>query len=83
MAEDIDKVVKWARSQQWRVDISADGYKRFHTPTGKYVVSYPNTPGNSVRRLRAVLVALAENGLQWPPPSKKELRAQRRKEKNQ
>lgn len=75
MAEDIDRVIKWARSQGWRVENDANGYRRFYAPDGHYVVRYPATPSNSYRRLRDVLTALRRNGLDWPPLSKKEQRA--------
>lgn len=80
MAEDIDKVIAWVCSQGWEVRTDANGYRRFYTPEGTYVVRYPATPGNSRRRLLDVVTAVREHGLVWPPPSKKEQRAQRRRE---
>lgn len=80
MAEDINKVIEWASSQGWTVKESADGYKRFYSPEGEYIVQYPKTPKNKERRLADVITALKRNGLEWPIPSKKELRSRRRKE---
>lgn len=79
MAEDIDKLIKWARSQGWDVRIDANGYRRFHAPDGAYVTRYPATPSNARRRLLDVITAVRKHGLAWPPPSKGEQRAQRRK----
>lgn len=75
----ITKIAKWAKSQQWTVDDDADGYTRFTNPQGAYIVSFPATPSNEYRRMQDLLVALKKAGLPWPPPSKKEQRAQRKK----
>jgi len=80
MADDIDKVIKWAKSQGWTVEITASGYRRFYAPDGTYIVRYPNTPSRSRRRFLDVVTALRAHGLPWPAPSKSELRAQRREE---
>jgi len=80
VAEDIDKLAAWAKSQGWEVRIDANGYRRFYTPEGIYVVRYPATPSNPRRRLLEVITRLRAYGLTWPPPSKKEQRAQRKKE---
>lgn len=80
MADDIDELIAWARSQGWTVSTDADGYRRFYTPGGTYVVRYPATPSNPRRRLLDVVTAVRRHGLPWPAPSKKEQRAQRRKE---
>ena len=80
MAEDIDRLIDWARSQGWRVDMDRSGYRRFHRPDGTYVVRYPATPSNPRRRLRDVVSAVRMHGLEWPMPSKAELRSRRRKE---
>ena len=80
MAEDIDKVIKWARLQGWRVELSADGYRHFWTPKGKWVVKYPATPSRPRRRYLDVVTAVRANGLDWPPPSKKEQRSKRRRD---
>ncbi len=61
-------------------DIDNGGYRRFYAPNGTYVARYPATPSNPYRRLRDVVTAIRANGLDWPPPSKKEQRAQRRKD---
>jgi len=75
----IVKIARWARSQQWTVEDDASGYTRFYNPQGEYVTQYPATPSNEYRRRRDLLVALKRAGLAWPPPSKKEQRAQRKK----
>jgi hypothetical protein len=80
VAEDIDKLIAWACSQGWTVTVDANGYRRFHTPDGTYVTYYPATPSNPRRRLLDVVTDVRRRGLTWPPPSKKEQRAQRRKE---
>jgi hypothetical protein len=80
MAEDIDKLTKWAELQGWTVKIDASGYRRFYTPRGEYVVRYPATPKNERRRFFDVVTAVRRHGLPWPAPSKSELRAQQRKE---
>ena len=80
MADDIDKLIDWASSQGFEVRYDAKGYRRFYTPGGTYIGRYPATPSNPRRRLAEVVSALRQAGLPWPPPSKKEQRAQRRKE---
>lgn len=80
MNSDIKDIADWARSQGWTVVDDTKGYTRFYAPNGDYVVRYPATPSNSRRRIADLKVALRGAGLQIPPPSKKEQRAQRRKE---
>lgn len=80
MADDIDKLIRWARSQGWDVRIDASGYRRFYAPDGTYVVRYPATPSNPRRRLHDVINATRRHGLAWPPPSKSQQRSQRRKD---
>jgi hypothetical protein len=75
----IVKIAKWARSQQWTVEDDASGYTRFYNPQGEYIARYPATPSNEYRRTQDLVVALKKAGLPWPPPSKKEQRAQRTK----
>jgi hypothetical protein len=75
MAEDIDDVIKWVRSQGWRVERDQRGYRHFYTPEGAHVVRYPATPGNKRRRLDAVITAIRRHGIVWPKPSKKEQRS--------
>ncbi len=72
-------IARWARSQQWKVEDDASGYTRFYDPQGDYITRYPATPSNEYRRMQDLLVALKRAGLPWPPPSKKEQRAQRNK----
>ncbi len=76
----IADIVKWAKSQSWTVDDDTKGYTRFYDPQGNYVVNYPVTPSNPHRRMADLEVALRRAGLQVPPPSKNEQRAQRKKE---
>jgi hypothetical protein len=80
MARDIEDLIAWARSQGWEVRTTSDGYRHFYRPDGQWVVHHPATPSNPRRRLLDVAVAVRRNGLQWPAPSKKEQRSQRRKE---
>ena len=77
---DIKDLANWATSQSWRVEDDASGYTRFFDPEGTYIARYPATPSNPRRRMADLTVALKRAGLQVPPPSKKEQRAQRRKE---
>jgi hypothetical protein len=79
MNSDIADVVKWARSQGWTVVDDAKGYTRFYNAHGLYITNYPATPGRPNRRIADLKVALRKAGLPWPPPSKKEQRAQRKK----
>jgi hypothetical protein len=74
---DIDKVIAYVKGQGWKVDIDANGYRRFFNPAGEYVVRYPATPSNPHRRFLDVVTALKAHGVMWPPLSKTELRAQR------
>lgn len=76
----IIKIAKWAQSQQWTVEDDASGYTRFYNPQGVYIARFPATPSYEYRRMRDLLGALKKAGLTWPPPSKKERRAQHRKE---
>jgi hypothetical protein len=80
MADDIEKLIEWARSNGWDVCPDGKGYRRFYDPCGNYVVRYPNTPSNPRRRLLDVKTALKRNGLEIPPPSKVEQRRRTRKE---
>ncbi|MDN5759433.1 MAG: hypothetical protein L0H59_13050 [Tomitella sp.] len=80
MADDIDKLITWARSQGWEVRRDSNGYRRFYRPDGSYVGYYPATPSNPQRRLRDIVTLLRANGLEWPAPSKKEQRSRRRKD---
>ena len=80
MAEDIDDLVEWVKSQGWRVERDKQGYLRFFTPDEMYVVRYPATPRNKRRRFLAVVVAVRYHGITWPRPSKKEQRSLRGKE---
>ncbi|QDQ96707.1 hypothetical protein [Tomitella fengzijianii] len=77
----IKDIADWAASQGWTVTDDTKGYTRFYSPDGEYVVRYPATPSNPYRRMLDLTVALKKAGLQIPPPSKKELRAQRRKDR--
>ncbi len=77
MAEDIDDFIRWVRSQGWRVERDQQGYRRFYTPDGTYVVRYPATPGNKRQRFLDVVTAARRYGIRWPKPSKKEQRSLR------
>jgi hypothetical protein len=79
----IIKIAKWAQSQQWTVEDDSKGYTRFYDPQDVYIARFPATPSNEYRRMQDLLVALKKAGLPWPAPSKKEQRAQRRKEREQ
>lgn len=80
MNSDIREIAKWAKANGWTVSDDANGYTRFYTPEGAFVVRYPATPSNPRRRMADLFVALKKAGLQIPPPSKSEQRSQRRKE---
>lgn len=82
MADDIDKLIKWAQKSGWHVEINSNGYRYFYAPDGTYVGYYPNTPSRPGRRWKRLLLDLKAHGLEWPPPSKSQLRARRRKEGN-
>ena len=81
MNSDITKVAKHARGNGWTVVDDAKGYTRFYDPKGNYITRYPATPSNPRRRMADLLGALAKAGLAWPPPSKAELRSDRRRGK--
>jgi hypothetical protein len=81
MNSDIRELADWAEANGWTVKDDAKGYTRFYDQNGVYVGRYPATPGNPYRRLKDLTTALKAAGLAIPPPSKKELRSQRRKEK--
>lgn len=80
MADDIDKLIAWACSQGFTVEVDHSGYRRFYAPDRSYIGRYPATPSNPRRRLADIVTALRRVGLTWPPPSKKEQRAQRRRD---
>lgn len=56
LADDIDKLIKWAQSQGWTVITDSKGYRRFYNRNGDYVVRYPAMPSNPRRRLDDVKV---------------------------
>lgn len=80
MNSDIRDIAAWASSQGWTITDDSKGYTRFYAPDGTYIAYYPATPSNPRRRMADLHVRLRKAGLQVPPPSKKEQRAQRRKE---
>jgi hypothetical protein len=61
----------------WTVEDDASGHTRFYNPGGEYVTGYPATPSRPQRRMADLQVKLRKEGLQVPPPSKKELLAKR------
>jgi hypothetical protein len=77
MNREIRKIAKWAQSQGWTVEDDTSGHTRFYNPGGKYVTDYPATPSRPQRRMADLQVTLRKEGLQVPPPSKKERRAKR------
>ncbi|PZS25783.1 MAG: hypothetical protein DLM61_19435 [Pseudonocardiales bacterium] len=79
MNSEVADLARWARRQGWTVRDDASGYTRFYDPAGAYIARYPATPSNPRRRMADLQVALRRAGLQVPPPSKKERRAQRRR----
>lgn len=79
-SDGIDDILDWVVSQGWTVKIDSSGYTRIYDPKGNYITYYPCSPGKPGRRRLQVLSAVKGAGLPWPPPNKKELRAQRRKE---
>jgi hypothetical protein len=81
MNPDIKDWADWAQSQGWRVEDDTKGYTRFYNPKGVYVARYPATPSRPYRRMQDLKVALKKAGLAIPPPSKKEQKSVRRKEK--
>ena len=69
VADDIDKLIKWAQKNGWHVDTNPDGYKYFYPPgSTQWVVRHPNTPSRKGRRFTEVRLALKKHGLEWPPP---------------
>ena len=71
MAEDIDKVVAYVRSQGWTVTTTAHGYRHFYDEQGNWITYYPKTPSRPGRRLADVLTSIKKAGLEWPPPRRK------------
>ncbi len=82
MNSDIKDWADWAESQGWTVKTDGKGYARFYDPDDEYIAQYPATPSNPRRRMKDLQVALKKAGLQIPPPSKKEQKSARRKEKD-
>ena len=78
--KDLSPLIKWAESQGWEVKTDSNGYRRFYDPEGNYITNYPATPGRPGRRMKELQLALKRAGLQVPPPSKREQRAQRRRD---
>lgn len=81
MADDIKKLIQAAEDQGFEVRIDADGYRHFYHH-GQHVGRYPATPSRPARRLARLIIDLKRAGLQWPPPSKSELRSRRKKGSN-
>lgn len=79
MNSDVKDWAAWAMSQGWTIEETTQGYTHFYDPEGGWVARYPATPSNPYRRMQDLKVALKRAGLQIPPPSKKERRAQRKR----
>ncbi len=80
MAEDIDKLIAWAKANGWTVENSADGYRHFYAPDGRHIGYYPATPSRPGRRLKRLILDVRADGLEWPALSKKEQRSRRRRD---
>jgi hypothetical protein len=61
--KDLTDIVKWAKSQRWRVTTDSKGYSRFYDPVGNYITYYPATPRNARRRMADLCAALKRAGL--------------------
>jgi hypothetical protein len=82
MNSDIKDWADWAVASGWRVEDDAKGYTRFYDQESNYIAQYPATPSNPYRRMQDLKTALKRANLPIPPPSKKEQRSARRKEKD-
>jgi hypothetical protein len=83
MNSDISDWARWAVQNGWTVEDDASGYTKFYDSQEQYVARYPATPSNPRRRMADLKTALKRAGLAIPPPSKKEQRSQRNKDKRE
>ena len=47
MAEDIDKLIAWAKANGWTVENSADGYRHFYAPAATSATTRPHPAGRA------------------------------------
>lgn len=62
---DIDKLIKAAEQQGWRVDRTRRGHHRFWPTDGSDPIIHSGTPGD-VRAVRNLLARLKRHGFIWP-----------------
>ena len=62
---DIRDVEKALKVQGWTLQVASNDHRRYFTPSGEYVVDYPNT-ASSETRLRNTVAALKRAGLIFP-----------------
>ncbi len=74
---DLDKIIRAARDQGWEVERTQKSHWSFTNPDGATYIT--SGTASDVRSVRNALAGLVRLGLQWPPPSKKQLRSQRRR----
>lgn len=79
---DWNQVIRTAKDQGWIVESTGHGGAVRLTPPDpdKEMVQLASTPSD-VRAIRNTLAIMRRQGFIWPPPSKKELRSQRRKKR--
>lgn len=75
---DFRKVTKAAKDQGWSIDATKSGHPRFTNPQGEWE-TFSGTPSD-VRAIHNFVQALRRKGFEWPPPSKKQLRAKRKQD---
>lgn len=83
MDKEVGEVIRYVQELPgWRVEIGSDGHARLFPPSGARPISLAGTPSD--RRWKKNLVAaLRREGVQWPPKSKKQQRAERREEQDE
>lgn len=74
---DLEKIVRAAKDQGWEVGRTEKSHWSFTNPEGATFIT-SGTPSD-VRSVRNALAGLVRLGLEWPPPSKKQLRSRRNK----
>lgn len=75
---DWNQIVKAAKGQGWTVETTGHGLRLIPPDPNKKMVQLASTPSD-VRAVRNVLAIMRSQGFIWPPPSKKELRSQRKR----